>query len=181
MAAPAQGLRKEAGEEGRRVAGGLRYEGRGEENDRTENGRWWKGVACWVALMMSEGYRKRKQKAHGGERKQSCSHTTGDEEWRSPTVPRWQDAGLERALLAVRGAACPLKGICSTCQGLQEPSLDHLLWVEWDLGGPFISTEQLSRAPPPPPAVSLFAFCVEECKADHTLMESDGGLTGKPA
>lgn len=47
------------GEEGGRVAGGLRYEGRREENDRTENGRWWKGAACWVALMMSEGYRKR--------------------------------------------------------------------------------------------------------------------------
>ncbi|KAK2824358.1 hypothetical protein Q5P01_021533 [Channa striata] len=36
-----------------------------------------------------------------------------------------------------------------------------------DLGGPFIRTEQLSRALPPPPAVSLFAFCVEECKADQ--------------
>lgn len=51
------------------MAGGLRYEGRGEENDRTENGRWWNGVACWVALMVSEGYRKREQKAHGSERK----------------------------------------------------------------------------------------------------------------
>lgn len=44
------------------MAGGLRYEGQREENDRTENGRWWKGAACWVALMMSEGYRKREQK-----------------------------------------------------------------------------------------------------------------------
>lgn len=35
-----------------------------EENDRTENGRWWKGVACWVALMMSEGYRKEESKKH---------------------------------------------------------------------------------------------------------------------
>lgn len=64
MAAPTRGPRKEAGEEGRRVAGGLRYEVRGEENDRIENGRWWKGVACWVALMVSEGYRKREQKKH---------------------------------------------------------------------------------------------------------------------
>lgn len=55
--------------EGRRVARGLRYEGQGEENDRTENGRWWKGAACWVAVMMSEGYRKGEQNAHGSERK----------------------------------------------------------------------------------------------------------------
>lgn len=51
------------------MARGLRYEGQGEENDRTENGRWWKGVACWVAVMMSEGYRKGEQKAHSSERK----------------------------------------------------------------------------------------------------------------
>ncbi len=51
-----------------------------EENDRTENGRWWKGVACWVALMMSEGYRKGEQKAHCSERKKSCGHTTEDKE-----------------------------------------------------------------------------------------------------
>lgn len=62
------------------MAGGLRYEGQGEENDRTENGRWWKGVACWVALMMSEGYRKGEQKAHSSERKKSCGHITEDEE-----------------------------------------------------------------------------------------------------
>lgn len=36
-------------------------------------------------------------------------------------------AGLECALLAVRGAAWLLKGICSTCQSLKEPSLDPLL------------------------------------------------------
>lgn len=62
MAAPARGPRKEEEEGGGRVAGGLRYEGRREENDRTENRRWWKGVARWVALMMSEGYRKGDEK-----------------------------------------------------------------------------------------------------------------------
>lgn len=93
MAAPARGPRKEReeGGEGGRVAGGLRYEGRGEENDRTENGRWWKGVACWVALMMSEGYRKGEQKAHS-EGKKSGGHITEElkeeEEGRSPTVSR---------------------------------------------------------------------------------------------
>lgn len=52
------------------MAGGMRYEEPAEENDRTENGRWWKGVACWVVLMMSEGWRKGEQKAHtAGERK----------------------------------------------------------------------------------------------------------------
>lgn len=60
--------------EERRVAGGLRYEGWEEENDRMENGRWCKGPACWVALMMSWG-------AVGEEsEKKICGHMTEDEE-----------------------------------------------------------------------------------------------------
>lgn len=43
------------------MAGGMGYEGQEEENDGTENGRWWEGVACWVVLMMSEGCGKGEQ------------------------------------------------------------------------------------------------------------------------
>lgn len=52
--------------EGGRVAGGLRYEGRGEakkkmiEREMEGGGK----ESCWVALMMSEGYRKTEKKAH---------------------------------------------------------------------------------------------------------------------
>lgn len=65
---PHGGPRKEAGAG---VAAGLRYEVRGEENDRTENGRWWKGVTRWAALMVSEGYGTRQLKARGSGRKTS--------------------------------------------------------------------------------------------------------------
>lgn len=49
-----------------------------------ENGRWCKGLACWVALMMSWG-------AVGEEsEKKICGHMTEDEEeeWRSPAESR---------------------------------------------------------------------------------------------
>lgn len=46
--------------------------------------------------MMSEGYRKGKQKAHSSERKKSSGHITQDEEQerRPPIVPREQELQL---------------------------------------------------------------------------------------
>lgn len=63
------------------MAGGLRYEGRRGENDRKENGR--RCESCWVALMMSEGYRKAEQKAHSDERKTKSVVTTSVKMMRS--------------------------------------------------------------------------------------------------
>ncbi|KAI9535425.1 hypothetical protein NQZ68_002979 [Dissostichus eleginoides] len=98
-------------------------------------------------------------------------------------------AGLERAPLAVRGAAWPLKGICSTCQGLKEPSLDHLLW-QGILGDPLSVLSSFSRALAPPPP-HLWSFSspfvrrnVRRTNTDgdkHRGMVRDGGLAGKPA
>lgn len=61
------------------MAGGLRYEKKMIEQKMEGVVR---EATCWVALMMSEGYRRGEQKAHtvevGGMK--ICDHTTDDEE-----------------------------------------------------------------------------------------------------
>ncbi|CAB1439793.1 unnamed protein product [Pleuronectes platessa] len=93
---------------------------------------------------------------------------------------------LERALLAVRGAAWLLRGICSTCQGFKEPfSRPLALGVRAILGDPLSVLNSFLEPRTPSPRTHLWflslPFVRRNLRPTNTDADERGGTEARPA